>query len=53
MNILLVTPLDERLNSAFVKAQNNIHRMPCAHEFIKEDESEDYCRKSEDRNRGS
>lgn len=43
MKILLGIPLDERLKSAFVKGQNNIHRMPCAHEFIKEDEAEDFA----------
>jgi hypothetical protein len=43
MNILLGAPLDERLKSAFVKAQNIMHRMPCDHEFIKEDEAKDFA----------
>ncbi len=43
MNILLGAPQDERLKPAFVKAQNIMNRMPCEHEFIKEDEAEDFA----------
>jgi hypothetical protein len=43
LNILLGSPKDEKLKSAFVKAQNIMHRMPCEHEFIKEEEAEDFA----------
>lgn len=43
LNILLGTPQDERLRPAFVKAQNIMHKMQCEHEFIKEDEAEDFA----------
>lgn len=43
LNILLGAPQDDRLKAAFVKAQNIMNRMPCEHEFIKEDEAEDFA----------
>jgi len=43
LNILLGAPQDERLKPAFVKAQNIMNRMPCEHEFINEDEAEDFA----------
>jgi len=43
MNVLLGAPQDERLKPAFVKAQNIMNRMPYEHEFIKEDEAEDFA----------
>ena len=43
LNILLGAPQDERLKPAFVKAQNIMNRMPCEHEFIKEDEAEGFA----------
>ena len=45
LNILLGSPQDERLKSAFVKAQNIMHKMQCDHDFIKEDEAEDFAEK--------
>ncbi|MBI5740100.1 MAG: DUF3037 domain-containing protein [Nitrospirae bacterium] len=43
INILIGSPQDERLKSSFVKAQNIMNRMNCPHEFIKEDEAEDFA----------
>lgn len=43
LNILLGSPKDDQLKSAFVRAQNIMHRMPCEHEFIREDEAEDFA----------
>ena len=43
LNILLGSPKDDQLKSVFVKAQNIMHRMPCEHEFIREDEAEDFA----------
>jgi len=43
LNVLIGSPQDERLKSAFVKAQNILHKMPCEHEFIKEDEAEGFA----------
>lgn len=43
LNILLGSPKDERLKPAFVKAQNILHKMPCRHEFIKEEEAEAFA----------
>ena len=43
LNILLGSPKNEQLKSAFVRAQNIMHRMPCEHEFIREDEAEDFA----------
>lgn len=41
--LLLGTPTNERQKSAFIKAQNIMHRMPCEHEFIREDEAADFA----------
>lgn len=43
LNILLGSPQDERLKSAFIKAQNIMNKMSCKHEFIKEDDAEDFA----------
>lgn len=43
MNVLIGTPQDERLKSAFIKAQNIMHKMPCQHEFIREDEAVNFA----------
>ncbi len=43
LNVLIGSPQDERLKSAFIKAQNIMHRMPCQHEFIREDEAEHFA----------
>ena len=41
--MLIGAPQNERLKSAFIKAQNIMHKMPCNHEFIKEDEAEAFA----------
>ncbi len=43
LNVLLGAPLDEKLKKSFLKAQNILHTMPCEHEFIKEDEAEEFA----------
>ena len=43
LNLLLGAPHDERLKSAFIKAQNILHKLPCPHEFIREDEAERFA----------
>lgn len=43
LNLLIGSPQDERLKSAFVKAQNIMHKMPCKHEFINENEAADFA----------
>ncbi len=43
LNILLGSPQDEKLKPAFTKAQNILHKMPCEHDFIKEDEAEKFA----------
>lgn len=43
LNVLIGSPHDERLRSAFIKAQNIMHKMPCPHDFVKEDEAEDFA----------
>lgn len=43
LNLLLGAPHDERLKSAFTKAQNILDKLPCEHEFIREDEAEQFA----------
>ncbi|MBI5212588.1 MAG: DUF3037 domain-containing protein [Nitrospirae bacterium] len=43
LNVLIGSPQDEKLKSAFIKAQNIMHKMPCDHKFIKEDEADDFA----------
>lgn len=43
LNILIGSPLDDKLKPTFIKAQNILHKMPCQHAFIKEDEAEDFA----------
>lgn len=43
LNILLGAPQDERLKSAFTKAQNIMHGMSCPHDFVQEDEAEEFA----------
>lgn len=38
--VLLGEPQDKKLVSIFSKAQNILHKMPCEHDFIKEQEAE-------------
>ncbi len=40
LNLLLGAPHDDQLKSAFIKAQNILHKLPCPHDFIREDEAE-------------
>ena len=43
LNLLLGAPHDERLIPAFIKAQNILHKMPCPHDFMREDQAEDFA----------
>jgi hypothetical protein len=40
---LLGSPREEKLRTPFVKAQNILHKMPCDHEFVQENEAEDFA----------
>jgi hypothetical protein len=42
--LLLGGPTDERLRGAYKKAQNLLHKMPVAHEFVEEREAEEFAR---------
>jgi hypothetical protein len=46
-HLLLGEPREPKLRTAFVKAQNILHRMPCMHEFVREVEAEDFARHME------
>lgn len=41
--MLLGTPKEEKHKSAFIKAKNIMHQMPCMHEFIEEDGAENFA----------
>jgi len=43
LNVLIGSPRDEKLASSFVKAKNILHRMPCDHDFIQEDQASQYA----------
>lgn len=45
LNLLLGAPQDENLKKAFVKAQNILHTMKCDHDFIREDEADQFAEK--------
>lgn len=42
--LLLGAPGDERLRAAYRKAENLLHKMPVAHEFVEEADAEDFAR---------
>lgn len=43
LNILIGAPTDGKLKTAFARAQNILHKIPCDHDFIKEDEANDFA----------
>lgn len=43
LNLLLGAPQDEKLGSAFTKAKNILHNLPCPHDFIREDEADSFA----------
>jgi hypothetical protein len=43
LHILLGKPKDSKLQTAFVQAQNILHKMPCKHEFVQEEEAEQFA----------
>jgi hypothetical protein len=43
LNVLIGSPREEKLKSAFIKAKNILHRMPCDHDFIQEDQALEYA----------
>lgn len=45
LHVLMGEPKEDRLKSAFNKAQNILHKMPCEHDFIREDEAENFAEK--------
>ena len=45
LHVLLGEPREEGLKTAFVKAQNLLHKMPCEHDFYRENEAEELADK--------
>jgi hypothetical protein len=43
LNLLVGAPQDERLMSAFIKAENILHRMPCPHDFVREYQADNFA----------
>jgi hypothetical protein len=43
LNLLLGKPHDEKHMKAFIKAENIMNKMPCDHEFINENEAEEFA----------
>jgi hypothetical protein len=43
MHVLLGEPQDSKMRTAFVKAQNILHKMPGEHEFVRENEAEAFA----------
>ncbi|RJQ46750.1 MAG: DUF3037 domain-containing protein [Nitrospiraceae bacterium] len=43
LNVLLGSPRDTRLKSSYLKAQNILNKMPCDHDFIKEEEADTFA----------
>lgn len=43
LNILLGKPQNSKLNNSFMKAENILNKMPCEHEFIREDQAEEFA----------
>lgn len=41
--LLLGKPKNEQLNKYFIKAENIMNKMPCKHEFVKEDEADAFA----------
>ena len=50
--LLLGKPQQERLRASFVKAENILHKMPCPHEFIREDEAAAFAAEVENELKG-
>jgi len=40
IHVLLGEPQDENLRSAFIKAQNILHKMPATKEFVSEEDAD-------------
>jgi hypothetical protein len=45
LNVLLGSPRDSLVRLVFDKAQNILHKMPCDHSLIREDEADDFAEK--------
>jgi len=43
LNFLLGKPQNKKLINSFEKAENILHKMPCKHEFIREDQAESFA----------
>jgi hypothetical protein len=43
LNVLLGAPQDTKYKTAFGRAQNILNKMPCDHEFIREEEAEEFA----------
>jgi len=43
LNVLLGAPKDEKGKSVYIKAQNILHKMPCEHQFVKENDADAFA----------
>ena len=43
LNVLLGSPRDSMVKSAYDKAQNILNKMPCDHSFVKEEEADEFA----------
>jgi len=43
LHLLLGKPKESKLQTAYVQAKNILHKMPCKHDFVQEDEAEQFA----------
>jgi type IV secretory pathway VirD2 relaxase len=43
LHLLMGKPRESKLQTAYVQAQNILHKMPVKHEFVQEDEAEQFA----------
>lgn len=43
LHVLFGKPRDSKLQTAYIQAQNILNKMPCKHEFVEEDEAEQFA----------
>ncbi len=43
LHLMFGRPRDPKLQTAFIQSQNILHKMPCEHEFVQEDEAEEFA----------
>lgn len=43
LHVLLGKPRESKLQTAYIQAQNILHKMPCKHDFVQEEEAEQFA----------